>query len=514
MKEVIEFFAELFSAKGFIPRWVCGDWTDFHGWLYIISDTLIWLAYFAIPILLFYYLIKSSKTSFLPVFWWFIAFILFCGLTHIVDVIIFWYPVYRLSALLKFFTAIVSITTVFVLIKYLPKAFELKSPEFLELEIKRKTQELSKINNQLLLERMKLEIMMDASSAGLILFNKNGRIENVNSQACEIFGYNAGDFEKLAIKDLIPNDYAANHYNMVENYMQKPEQKKMGMGRELSAKRKNGKVIPVEIGISPIKFGSEQMVLATISNIEIRKHKEEQKDQLLEDFKELNRKLEHKNSELEDVSYIVSHDLRSPIHNLKGLLNLVASDAGNTKEYLDKFKLQIDRLQLTVDDLNKVIQSSQNDVPDSEKVNFSESLTKVAESLIIDIKTHQVSIESDFSVESIHYPKSFVDSYLLNLITNAIKYRKPNVAPEILIRTKLSGNKIILSCTDNGQGIDLNLYNDRLFKFGKTFHKHDDSRGVGLFMIKRQIERLGGHIKVESEVGVGTKFLLYLKNQS
>jgi len=121
MGEVIEFFQNLFDVSDWPPRWICGKWSEFHGWLYIISDLTIWLAYFVIPVILIWFIQQNKKLPFLPVFWLFVAFILFCGLTHALDALIFWWPAYRVSALVRFGTAIVSILTVFALIRDLPK---------------------------------------------------------------------------------------------------------------------------------------------------------------------------------------------------------------------------------------------------------------------------------------------------------------------------------------------------------------------------------------------------------
>ncbi len=132
MDQVIYFFTHLLEAENWPPRWHCGAWSDFHGWLYIVSEIGIWSAYFAISILIIR-IISIKKLPLAPIFWLFAGFILLCGLT---DAIIFYYPFYRFSALIKFFTAVVSWITVFSLLNVLPRVFSLKTPEELEEEIK------------------------------------------------------------------------------------------------------------------------------------------------------------------------------------------------------------------------------------------------------------------------------------------------------------------------------------------------------------------------------------------
>ena len=135
MGEVANFFSGLFDTHLWPPRWQCGTWSDFQGWLYIGSDVAIWGAYFAIPLLLVN-IVSRKKVPFLPVFWLAAGFILFCGFTHLVDAIIFYFPVYRFAALLRFCTAVISWVTVYVLYKNLGRVFSLKTPEELELEVK------------------------------------------------------------------------------------------------------------------------------------------------------------------------------------------------------------------------------------------------------------------------------------------------------------------------------------------------------------------------------------------
>lgn len=127
MDQVIEFFTNILGTADWPPRWICGKWSDFHGWLYIMSDIGIWLAYFMIPVIIIWFIQQRPNIPFLPVFWLFGAFIILCGTTHLLDALIFWWPAYRLSALIRFLTAIVSMITVFALVRDLPKVLDYSS---------------------------------------------------------------------------------------------------------------------------------------------------------------------------------------------------------------------------------------------------------------------------------------------------------------------------------------------------------------------------------------------------
>ncbi|AEI50746.1 sensor histidine kinase [Runella slithyformis] len=139
MNDVIEFFEGLFSTDKWPPRWYCGEWSDFHGWLYISSDLMIWLAYFLIPIIILQYFAgKKNVIKFTRIYLLFATFILLCGSTHFIDAMMFWVPMYHLNALVRLATGIVSLFTVYHLFRILPQVFQQRTNLELELEIARR----------------------------------------------------------------------------------------------------------------------------------------------------------------------------------------------------------------------------------------------------------------------------------------------------------------------------------------------------------------------------------------
>lgn len=122
----IDFFANLFNTDGFPPRWECGTaWTPGHGWLHIVSDFAIFGAYFAIPVVLAYFILRRKDIPLPPILWLFVAFIALCGFGHLIEGTLFWTPWYRLSGLIKAMTAVVSWVTVIALIQFVPGALHL-----------------------------------------------------------------------------------------------------------------------------------------------------------------------------------------------------------------------------------------------------------------------------------------------------------------------------------------------------------------------------------------------------
>jgi chemotaxis family two-component system sensor kinase Cph1 len=152
MDQLLDFFRRLTDTSDWPPRWYCGNWTDFHGWLYIISDLTIWLAYMAIPLILIRFIILKKGVPLPSVFVLFGAFILLCGATHLLDALMFWWPAYRFSALIRFLTGVVSVATVVALIRYFKEAVGLRTSREFERELlfrQQAVQELSRSNQEL-----------------------------------------------------------------------------------------------------------------------------------------------------------------------------------------------------------------------------------------------------------------------------------------------------------------------------------------------------------------------------
>jgi PAS domain S-box-containing protein len=193
----------LFDTSGFVPRWRCGHWYAELGWLHIISDILIWLAYLAIPAVLLFFIRRRSDMPFPRIIWLFGAFILACGTTHLIEAIIFWEPVYRLAGVIKLLTAIVSWLTVVALAPIVPKALSMRTPSQLEAEVKGRTSELLQANSALrreVQERLKaerqvreqeewLQVILQSVGEGIIATDVRGQITFLNPAAASLIGF-------------------------------------------------------------------------------------------------------------------------------------------------------------------------------------------------------------------------------------------------------------------------------------------------------------------------------------
>ena len=373
MEQVKEFITQLFGTESWPARWFCGQWSDFHGWLYISSSIAIWAAYFAIPLILICLLYKRKDSiPFQRVFGLFILFILSCGSTHLIDAIIFWHPIYRISALALFFTSIISWITVIALFKVIPEALTLKSPNQLDAIVTERTKQLAVANDN----------------------------------------------------------------------------------------------------------------------------------------------LTRLNKDMDNFIYSASHDLKSPLNNIEGLMNLLKTEINNDSnkedinDLIDRIYASTTKAKTTIVSLTDIVKLQSNPYQDIEEVVIREIIKEILFENEILVRENKAIIIFTLNIERIAYSKQALKSILYNLIINAIKYRSPDRDPMIEVHSNYNAftKRNEIKVKDNGLGIDLNLYRDKIFNLFKRFHEHIEGSGIGLYIIHKLIESKGGKIEVESTVNAGSTF--------
>lgn len=215
------------------------------------------------------------------------------------------------------------------------------------------------------------------------------------------------------------------------------------------------------------------------------------------------------NNQLRQFNYITSHNLRGPVSSLKGLIQLYLLEEDPTEKllYIEKITLVINRMDEILVDLNKIL-SYRNTNSIKELIDFETLISNNLRQL--DIRRIHVNLYIDPSLE-IHGIKSFYESIFYNLLTNAQKYAHADRRLKINIQiARIADNRFSLTISDNGIGMDESKTGDKLFGFYKRFHTHVEGKGLGLFITKNQIEMLGGTIRAESQLDVGTTFIIEL----
>jgi PAS domain S-box-containing protein len=258
-----------------------------------------------------------------------------------------------------------------------------------------------------------------------------------------------------------------------------------------------------------IGIEEQQVVFAIAKNITHKKRLEEDRNLLLTN-------LTKANNELKQLAYTSTHDLRSPVNNLLTTLKMIEdknSDDEDVAELFDVLKQSTENLR---DTLNKyidvLIQKKSLNIEVCE-VSFTEALKTIEKSLrslIIDTKT---SIVADFiDADVITFNKGYLESIFLNLISNSIKYAKPNTYPQISVKSQKTDDIVSLIFKDEGLGFNMEKDKDRIFGFNQTFHENKDSKGIGLYLVHNHLTNLGGHIVVDSRINEGATFTITFKS--
>lgn len=213
---------------------------------------------------------------------------------------------------------------------------------------------------------------------------------------------------------------------------------------------------------------------------------------------------------LEQLSYSLSHDLKNPVNNIKGLVEIMEENRGDDiiKMLSESTNILEGKILSTLSSIKK----AQANVKEITKVDFLEVQERVEKSLLMLIKENNATVVSKFTVKNIYYEESLIESIIYNLVSNAIKYRHPDRKPLIKVTTVQENNLVKLSVSDNGLGLDLSKDKDAIFSIFKRVHKNAEGTGIGLYMIKQMVEINGGSINLTSEPGKGTTFFVYLKH--
>jgi PAS domain S-box-containing protein len=227
--------------------------------------------------------------------------------------------------------------------------------------------------------------------------------------------------------------------------------------------------------------------------------------------KELENDLKERTRQLEDFCFIVSHNLRAPLSNLLLLTSMIEESTTFEDQKLLSGKLSkpVNVLNETFNELVESLQVKKDIHIEKEELLLEDCFSKVMDVLNVEVDSADHEIRSDFkNLPTLFYPRKYLHSYLHNLISNALRYRSRDRKLLIDVNAYEKEGVQFLEVRDNGLGIDLAANGKKLFGLRKTFHGNPDAKGFGLFITKTQVETLGGTIKVESELGKGSIFVI------
>lgn len=350
--------------------------------------------------------------------------------------------------------------------------------------------------------QLQLESLFEQSIDCLCIANYEGYFVKTNPAFMELLGYSEEELGSRLISEFIYEEDRP----LTAAHREKLKKNVPLVNFENRYVCKNGELVWLHWTSIPME--KEQLIYAIAKDITYKKELESERISRLGHLWEVNEKLKR-------LNYTTSHDLRSPLNNLISMVDLIdptkVEDA-ETLEILSFIRLSAEGLKASLDSL--VDASKQNNIlaEKLEVVSFSKTLLKVQRNIGTLIRNAGVKFEVDFSaMEGVEFISSYMESIFLNLITNSIKYARPGVPPIISIRSDCGDGTQTLTYSDNGLGFDMDKVGHLVFSLDQKFHKHEDSKGVGLYLVHSHVASLGGTITVDSKVNEGTVFTIKFK---
>ncbi|MFB9056297.1 PAS domain S-box protein [Mariniflexile ostreae] len=342
---------------------------------------------------------------------------------------------------------------------------------------------------------------------GIAIIGLDGKWHLVSKSLCEILEYDENEllmkgFHEITHEEDLANDVAKVKQlikNTIKNYKIKKRYYK-----------RNGVIVWAQLSVSLVrdKQNKPKYFIAQVQDITEEKNEEQEKELISNIIKE-------QNDRLLNFSRIITHNLRTHAGNLMTLTSFVEEEIEEVRTNESFFTLQqaVCNLQDTVKHLTEIAEFSRYNENESKALklrNYAVNAICSVSSLAMKSGcTIENNIPPDLYVKAVD---AYLESILLNLLTNAIKYKAETRIGNIVLSATAENGFVVLRVKDNGLGVDLDKYGEKIFSLYQTFHKNKDSKGVGLFITKNQVEALNGKIEVISEVGIGTEFIIYLRS--
>lgn len=354
------------------------------------------------------------------------------------------------------------------------------------------------------LQLLKLSQAIEQSSASVVISDLEGKIEYVNPAFCNLTGYSME--EAIGQNPRILKTGRTSEFEYLQLW-QTIIDKKTWHG-EFCNKKKNGELYWEYAVISPIlnQNGEVTNYVAVKENITERKRLEEEQQRMTVD-------LLQRNKDLEQFSYMLSHNIRGPLTNILGLIAAVRGGLIKSEEELvmNGISKSADSMDQVIKDVTEILQIRKFSVESKETIDLNTVFEKVKKTLDNLITEKDAIIETDFSkINHIFNIQTYLENIFYHLLLNGLKFAKPGQIPKILVWTEQDFDECLIHVRDQGIGIDLTKHNEHLFRLYKKLNLNIEGRGIGLFMVKTQLEFMGGNIQVYSELGMWTEFIIRL----
>ena len=341
--------------------------------------------------------------------------------------------------------------------------------------------------------------LFDASPYGLMLVDDAGVIVQSNAALGAALGHTPSDLRGQPLHRLVPERYHAQHTGRMQGYVRTGGARMMGQGRDLTALHADGTEVAVEIGLNRVRWQGRAMTLAVVTDISARKR--------------LEADLKQANTDLQEFSYVASHDLRSPLRSIADLVEWISQDLEDGKlddvgRNLTRITPRIRRMELLIDDLLRYARAGKTDT-DYRPVSLPEILTEITELQPLPERFALDTTALDArGFQAVRTPLSTV---LRNLLGNAVKHHDRD-SGLIRVAAQPDGNHMLITVTDDGPGVPPQA-SRRIFQLFQTLSssRRSETSGIGLALCKRMTETHGGRIDVVSPVNLdrGAQFRVW-----
>lgn len=360
-------------------------------------------------------------------------------------------------------------------------------------------------------EDNKLNALFTTPLIGIAFISRQGYILEMNKQFADTLGY-----KRSELVGVFWDEFSAPEFSEIT----RKYYRKMLSGSincftyEKQYIHKNGSRVWVEISAQSKKDENNEVeyFLIISKNINLRMAAIKRLEDELKFNELLICKLKFQNEQLKEFANLISHNLRAPVGSMIGLIELYKSGVLKDKEEIGVFSEQYQNLTYslldTINTIGTALDIKERSEVRKDKVNFEEILKSVLMSLTGKNTDLDFDLQIDFKLKELTYSKSYMKSIIQNLLSNSMKYRSPERKLSVTIRTYTSNGQEIMEFIDNGTGINLEQNGRNLFGLHKTFHKHKDAKGAGLFLTRKHVEAMGGKIFAESNPIYGIKFTL------
>lgn len=514
-------FIKMCFSKNFMPHGHCYFWQPEILWPHVIGDAATAISYFLIPFLLLRFARKRPDVK--EHYWFFYAFaafILCCGVTHLLAIVSVWQPYYRLEAVAKVTTALVSVGTVSVLFVKFPLLLSIPSGQEMrktQIQLQQSLKKEQDTAQRLRESEQQFRDTMQQAAIGMALISPVGKLIDVNDSFVQMLGYTRKEMLQLSFESFIhPDDLLAG----IEYYKQLQRGEFSSYSLEKRYRHKQGHYVWGQLNVSMLRH-EDGTPIYTIGQVQDITAAKQQEARIIELNQSLETKVEQRTAELtelhremQEYTYTITHDLRQPLRNLSGLSEEVVHEYADKLDEEGQYMLYLikqnaEKMDTLLTELMAFARAKAADL-EREHFNIETIFQENVDSQMHEYPHNTIQLEME-TLPTAYGDKQAIDQVVQNLVGNALKYSSKNDSIRIQISGHETATEMIYQISDNGVGFD-ERQGEQLFTIFKRLHSNKEFKGtgVGLAMCQRIIKKHGGRIWAKSVIGQGSTFFFSL----